>query len=146
MVMAAGRLEEAETTFRQALDVQTRVLAPGHRRIFIGRDALAEALIAQGKFSEGKELASSAWQHFRERYDDEHWRTARASAIFAGALIGESEFDAAEGLLTEALPRIAAGLGEDHPATIDTIRRLVALYEASGREDLATRYRRRLEE
>ena len=142
---AQGQLQAAEAILREGLQLQIMVSAPGHRRIFSAGEALADVLIKRGKLEEGKKLADDAWKDFESRYGEDHWRTARASSIYAAALIGEARFEPAIELLIAAVPRLESGLGDSNPATQAALSSLVTALERSNQSQEAVTYRARLE-
>ena len=66
---------------------------------------------------------------------------AFAECMLGEALVGQGRFDEAEPLLVAGYQRIAASVERPGFATLDTLNRVVALYDSWGRLDEAARYR-----
>jgi hypothetical protein len=70
-----------------------------------------------------------------------HWLIASSEGVLGGCLTALHRYREAERLLLRAHAAMSATLGETHERTVDTRRKLVALYETWGRPAKAEAFR-----
>ena len=109
-----GRFIEAETMFRQCLSL----LENGHsdHPKYLGH--LAMTLVAQGRYSEARELQQEVLDLHRRLLGDDHPKTLAAIHNLGGTLHDLGLYEQAEKLRREALNGWRQALGEEHPSTI----------------------------
>ncbi len=132
---------EAALMLEQAIPAMRRAYPDGH-------DHLADALKRMGAVHMGQdrlELAlpyfAEAYQMYRRIWDDAHPLVTEAAINYAWLLQTAERYAEAEALLLEFRDSYAASHGEQHFLTAMLVQRLVTLYEAWGREDLAAELR-----
>ena len=126
-------------------------------------DALAEftsSLLGSGKFSEAEPMARECVAIYEKRLPDD-WRTFDARSMLGGCLLGQKKYAEAEPLLLSGfegvkqredkinlryvLPRFWRFPADSKPWLKEALRRLVQLYEATGRPDQAAQWKQTLE-
>jgi tetratricopeptide (TPR) repeat protein len=126
-------------------------------------DALAEftsSLLGSGKFSEAEPMARECVAIYEKRLPDD-WRTFDARSMLGGCLLGQKKYAEAEPLLLSGfegvkqredkinlryvLPRFWRFPADSTPWLKESLRRLVQLYEATGRPDQAAEWKKTLE-
>ncbi len=65
-------------------------------------------------------------------------------SVLGAALTGLGRYDEAEPLLLQSYPDILEDRGPEHRRTREAARRIVALYDAWGKPDLAAEWRARV--
>jgi len=73
-----NRPHEAEKPLRQALEIRTRLLAPGNQLIASTQATLGEALVAQRRYSEAEPLLVESYQILKSTWGEQHPRTKEA--------------------------------------------------------------------
>jgi tetratricopeptide (TPR) repeat protein/tRNA A-37 threonylcarbamoyl transferase component Bud32 len=73
-----GRLQEAETRLRQALDIRTRLLPKGNLGIAKAEGALGECLTAQKRYAEAEPLLLDSYDGLRSRQGEKDPRVIEA--------------------------------------------------------------------
>jgi len=126
-------------------------------------NALAEftfALLGSGKYSEAEPTARECLAIYEKSLPDD-WRTFDARSMLGGSLLGQKKYAEAEPLLLSGYegvkqreaniisgnssPRFWHFHVDEKPWLKEAARRLVQLYEATGRSDQATEWRNKLE-
>ncbi|MCP4664266.1 MAG: tetratricopeptide repeat protein, partial [bacterium] len=137
---AQGHLEEAEDEFRAALEIQLSKLGKNHREVVVTKRNLAALLAAKGQPAAGERLAREALAIFRKTQVDGTWLIAYAESVLGACLTGLGRFPEAEGLLVGNYDPIRRVRGERSPYTRYVRDRIVELYEAWGKPELARQY------
>ncbi|MEM9056313.1 MAG: tetratricopeptide repeat-containing protein kinase family protein, partial [Pseudomonadota bacterium] len=138
-----GETAEAETAFREVLAWLTANVAADHPQRVLALLGYGSLLLGAERHAEAAPLLEAALAHRTARYGDGHLQVARAASLVGAVRTAQGRYDEAETLLQASL----AVLDERcfAPGCSDaTLERLVALYEAAGRPDDASRYRARL--
>jgi len=99
------------------------------------------ALNGMGNAAEAETLLRSAVKLRMESLPKGHFFTALTQSALGECLTGEGKFAEAEGLLVTAFHDLMASQGPDNPKTVQTRRRLAALYDRWNKPELAARYR-----
>jgi tRNA A-37 threonylcarbamoyl transferase component Bud32/tetratricopeptide (TPR) repeat protein len=126
-------------------------------------NALAEftfALLGSGKYSEAEPTARECLAIYEKSLPDD-WRTFDARSMLGGSLLGQKKYAEAEPLLLSGYegvkqreakiipgnssPRFWIFPAGSKPWLKKPLRRLVQLYEATGRPDQATQWKKTLE-
>jgi tetratricopeptide (TPR) repeat protein len=71
----SNRPQEAEKPLRQALEIRTRLLAPGNQLIASTQATLGEALLAQKRYSEAEPLLAASYKTFQSTAGEQDPRT-----------------------------------------------------------------------
>jgi tetratricopeptide (TPR) repeat protein len=146
---AAEKHTEAASAYEDVLAIQRRRLATddpgiastlaslGHTQLRLNRPAKAEPLL--------RECLS-----IRKKREPDRWNTFNAASLLGGALLEQGKHADAEALLVEGndgMERRAASIplaAKDR--LVESKERLVRLYEATGRQDKAAEWRKKLTE
>jgi tRNA A-37 threonylcarbamoyl transferase component Bud32/tetratricopeptide (TPR) repeat protein len=126
-------------------------------------NALAEftfALLGSGKYSEAEPTARECLAIYEKSLPDD-WRTFDAQSMLGGSLLGQKKYAEAEPLLLSGYEglkhredkivietlaaRFWARSADEKPWLQEPLRRLVRLYEETGRPDQAAEWKKKLE-
>jgi serine/threonine-protein kinase len=127
---------EATPLLVEALAMSERLEAPDAYRVAILRN-LAATEIDLGKFE-------SAERHARQALTlkvSPDWRLPDIQSVLGAALAGQGRFEEAEGLVLDGYVQLDHVQGADSYFTQQARRRLVELYDAWGKPELAAPYR-----
>lgn len=146
MYQALGRYPEAENLAAQALAGRRKALGPDHAETLDGSASLTLAWLAQGKFAESETLARQAVELDRRKRPDD-WRRFHAESLLGASLAGQKKFDEAQPLLIGGCEGMLARKEQMAVPDLDhldrALDRVVRLYEAWGRPELAADWRSR---
>ncbi len=135
-----GELEPAKVHLEEGLAIERRLAGDRtFKTAVLGRN-LAFVHAQLGEPSHCEELASRALAIFRELGAGER-RIADAQSVLGGCLADQRRFEAAEPLLLESHRALLASLGPEARQTLEARDRIIAAYEAWGREAEAERFR-----
>jgi len=107
-----GRYAEAESVYRDALQVQRRVLGPQHPDTLLTMDNLNNTLAEQGRYAEAERLCRETLDIRRRVLGPEHRDTATSKYELAGLL-------ARQGRPNEALAELRDAVDHGLPAGTD---------------------------
>lgn len=141
---AEGRLAEAETALREALEICREGLpadGPDRADILVG---LADVLAARAD-PRAAESAREGLEIRRRLLPPDHPEVAEAESVLGAALAVTGRFQEAESLLRRAHAALVARRGPRPRAARDAAARMAALYDTTGRADLARGFRARAE-
>jgi tetratricopeptide (TPR) repeat protein len=141
--LATGNASAAEARLLEALAVDDQGSREeiGWRRLH-----LAEALLAQGRLNEAHAEVSAAVADLEAAMPQGHWWIAQSRSVLGAVLTEMGRLDEAEDLLLDSFRTIDAVKQPGDIYAVDSLRRIVAFYEASGRPDEAASYRSLLDE
>ncbi|MCH8851051.1 MAG: serine/threonine protein kinase [Planctomycetes bacterium] len=144
------RLEQAdyagaEHFFRRALSIRRDNLPGDHPALASSLRVLGAALSKQSKAEEAEPLLRESLQICRLKFAVNHWRTAMAESSLASSLISLERYDEAESLLLHSYAILKKAKGEQANATEAARKRIVLLYDSTGRPEQAAEYRVLLE-
>jgi tetratricopeptide (TPR) repeat protein len=141
-----GRFEQAETLFRQALEIGRKTLGEDHPDYATRLNNLAGLLQATGHFEEAETLFGQALEIGRKTLGEDHPDYATRLNNLAGLLETTGRYEEAEPLCRQALEITRKTLGKDHPAYAIRLSSLAALLGATGRvEEAEPLFRQALE-
>ncbi len=126
------------------MDVRVRVSGEKHTDTLITKGNLARLYDAQGRFDDAERLYLDAVSGFRSLFPKGDWRTGAALYRYGAFLTGRGRYDQAEVELLESHKILEHARGADDRHSINTIRFLVELYEASNKETEAAVWRKKL--
>jgi tetratricopeptide (TPR) repeat protein len=149
------RLAEAESLQRDELAVWRNLLAREPRptaTLASSRiDAfsrLTRTLLAEEKYADAQSLAQE-WLATGGQESPNDWQTFNARGILGASLAGQKKFAEAERHLLAAykgLEQRAGSIPAEYKSRLsETVERIVHLYEASGRPEQASEWRKKLE-
>ena len=109
---------------------------------------LTRTLIAEAKFAEAESLAREGLA-FGEKNLPDDWQTFNARSLLGETLSGQKKVSEAEPLLLagyDGLKQREHSIPDEHkPRLSEAIQRIVRLYEATGRPELANQWRERMQ-
>ncbi len=138
-LMRAGAVATAELYFREASAID-RKLAPEGMGWPLVQSNLALTLNLQQRHQEAEGLARESAVRLEERLGRDDWRSAYAAGILGESLIGLGRFEEAEELLIPSCELMRRKMDQT-PHAPQAADRLIALYEAWGKDLEAERYR-----
>ncbi len=136
LLATTDQAEEARVLLEEGLAMQRRLGGDGGRATAVVKKNLAVALAAAGDFAACETLVGEALAVLRQP-----WRIAEATSVRGGCLAGQGRFVEAEPPLLASYRTLAGSDGVRARPIRQARRRLVAAYEAWGREEEADRYR-----
>jgi tetratricopeptide (TPR) repeat protein len=140
----AGRREEAREMLRASLDLHRRTLPEGHPNLAWPMTAYATLLVDLGEPGAAEPLLREAVGLRRAALPSGDWRTAASESELGYCLGVQGRYAEAEPLLLAAYDALKDNPGRRRE-TRRTLRRIVRLYEAWGRDEEAGRYQAVLE-
>ncbi len=136
-----GDYAAAEPFYRQALELRRKRLPEGHPDIALSLIGLGQLLTDRAIPQSAGLLLHEALEIRRKTLPSGDWRIAEAGSVFGGCLVALQRYDQAEPLLLESYTILKAKRGERNRLTQETVKRLVALYEAWGKPEKVAQYR-----
>jgi eukaryotic-like serine/threonine-protein kinase len=127
-----NRHSEAEKIYREALDVERRVLGPEHPDTLGTMNNLANTLQAEGHYAEAEKLERETLDDRRKVLGPEHPRTLSATNNLANTLRLEGRYTEAEKLSRETLEAQRRVLGPDQSGIEETILTLARTLSVEG--------------
>jgi tetratricopeptide (TPR) repeat protein len=141
-IKALGRYTEAETLYREALEIGRATLGEGHPDYATRLSNLANVLQAQGRHREAETLYRQSSQIERTTIGEGHPNYAIGLNNLALVVQAQGRYDEAEGLCREALEIDRATIGEGHPNFATHLNNLAGVVQAQGwYEEAETLYR-----
>lgn len=95
------------------------------------------ALLDLGRPREAEPLLRESLELRRAALPPGHWMIASSESVLGACLTAEGRYPEAEALLLRAHAGLETTRGRDHPRTAEARKRLVDLYQAWGRPNLA---------
>ncbi len=139
-----GHFESAAELSRQLLALRGGALPDSHPAIASALQTLGRCQDNLGRHDDaGRSLAESL--DLRRRYlGDDAWPVASSEGLLGEHFTLVRDFPRAEKLILDADAILTRRLGPDHARTVQNVRRMVALYEAWPRPELAAQARARI--
>jgi tetratricopeptide (TPR) repeat protein len=131
--LQAGRPEEAERLYRQALARHEEQAGPKAPATLASVHSLGAVLLARGRYAEAEKLLQRAMASRRERLGKGHPATLASMTSLATALSRQFRYAAAIPLYQEALRGQMAAQGRDAPATLLALSGLAIALRFDGR-------------
>ncbi len=142
-LLASGRpaeLAEAETLYREAVNVYLAERGPDHPDTLVLQRNLAATLISRGKLEEAEVMARDVAERSFRILPLDHWRIADARSVLGHSLLAQGRYAEAERLVVGSYPLICSVKGEDSRYEREAREHIVTLYRRWGKEKLAQRY------
>jgi tetratricopeptide (TPR) repeat protein len=146
----AGQFDKSETIYRDALEQVERKLGPYDLRTATVLAYLGQNLLKQNKHTDAEPLLRRCLI-VREAKQPNDWTTFNARSELGEALLGQKKFAEATPLLVEGYQGMKQRQDKIPPALrqirlIEALERLVRLYEATGENEKASGWRKKLDE
>jgi len=124
---------------------ETAKMGADHPDTLISRLALANQLAEDGALAEACQLSDGTTQSLAGVLGDDHWRVGVAYSLQGTCLLANGRLEESERALLHSYELLEAETGPRLSFKRQALRRLVQLYEQSGRNSDAQRYRGLLE-
>ena len=129
---------EAERLVQESLAIRRKTLGENSPQVAGTLTVEANILLAQRRYAEARKVAAQARGILAATLPADHWQVAMAMNAEGAALAGLGNYDKAESLLLESLPRLE---GSPLPGLEKTGRsRLARLYTEWGKPEKAGQY------
>jgi len=138
-----GRYNEAETPYRQALEMRKRMLGEGHPDTLMSVSNLALVLHYQSKYEEAEIMNRRALDGREKVLGLMHPSTLRSAAGLALTLQCLGKYEEAAGMNRRALFGRENVLGKEHPDTIASVHCLALVLADQGKYEEAEAMNRR---
>jgi len=149
LLQRQGKLAELEDLYRGRLQSTQKKLPVGDEESIRTLTEFSRILVAEEKFTAAEPLTREALS-LMENSMPEDWRTFSARSLVGDTLLGQKKYGAAEALLVsgyEGMKEREASIDElCRPYVKEALQRLVRLYQATGRPELAANLQRELKE
>ncbi len=144
LLLARGEVGQAEPLAREALATRKATLPADHQLILWSQVLLADVLGASGdaeSAAEAETLARDAIRVYTEQGRSDHWPAHEARSVLGASLASQGRFDEAEPMLLDGLEGLKNTQGLASRAVRNAVGRIIRLYDAWDRADLAAEYR-----
>ncbi len=145
--LGSDDLEDAEQWERQALDI--KCAAPSqHAPISVATTlcGLGRVLTEEGKLAEAEESLRECLTIRREALVGDNWLIAETESLLGDCLTKQGKYADAEPLVTRAFADVSPSGSSDHLRTIESLQRIVDLYDSWDKKEEAVRWSRQLEQ
>jgi tetratricopeptide (TPR) repeat protein len=133
LLVAQGKLGEAEKLFRSLIELRARVLGPEHPDTLDRRHRLIYVLNRQTKFAEAEAEARDVLRLREKTLGPEHIDTNISRYYLAAALMNRGKDAEAESLYHKIIPLLEKALGPEHPRTLSARLSLATALGAQGK-------------
>ena len=141
---ATDRLTEAEALYLRTWDGQRELFGNDHIHTLITMYNLGALYLKTERFEEAESMFADLVAGARRGLPEGHWYVGRFLATRARALTALERYEEAEAALLEAHGIYAAGFSDDHPRTLNVVKRLVDLYAVWRKPDEAAQWQARI--
>ncbi len=131
---------DAGDMFQRALDGRRTTLGSQDPRTVASMHFLGRVRFAQGRLADAEKLWREEIAIQSEDASAPRWKLADVRGRLGQCLTNLGKFEEAEGLLLDSHADLRDRLGDDHKLVKEAKQRVVDLYKATGREDLADRF------
>jgi serine/threonine protein kinase/Flp pilus assembly protein TadD len=136
-----GRRAEAEALYREALAIRRAGLKSDSPAIAESLAWLGKLLTEKRQLKQAEALLSEAVAIRSRAFKGDDWRLAEARSLLGGCYVAQKRFAEAEPLLIEGYAILERKRGSSYRRTLQARERLVQLYDAWGKRELAARHR-----
>jgi len=141
MLRDAGRYDEAIEYFWKALAVQDAIgIEARHPNRSFPTTGIADTYVSMRRYGDAEPIYRDMLELRRDAFGEAHRLTSEIKSALGGLLTETGGYEEAEALLLDAYGRFDDDRGATDPRTQTAAGRLAALYEATGRPELAARY------
>lgn len=136
--------DKAEALLRRNLESDRLVLGESHPNFLVSLSNFARFLADQGRFDEAIPAFEKSLAAHRTHMPKDFVGTGFTLLFFADCLRDNERWQDAERCYLEAIPIFESNFDEDHRMVIETMKSLVRLYEAWGKQEEAAAWRARM--
>jgi len=137
----AGRYEEAEPLYLEAIEFRRQVLGEDHPYAIDSLRGLGLLRAEQGRYEEAEKLLTESLERRRRVQGHEHVQTIHNMVRLGWVYTEQQRYGEAEELLIEAFKLSHRVLGPLDQITIESIGKIVDLYEAWDKPEKAKEWR-----
>lgn len=145
VTFARGNYAQAETEARQAVSVLEKTLPQGHRNLAPTYVSLGRALMKNDKLAEAEKYLRQGLEIHLRRSGSEDRSSAVAESSLGECLALQKRYAAAEPLLKHSYEILQTKLGSQDWTTVESLRRLITVYEKWNKPEAAASYRAKLQ-
>jgi serine/threonine-protein kinase len=135
-----GDYRKAKEEIERALGIQQRLLAPSHIDFARTWVVLGEILTRAGEPARGETYLRQALETRRHGLKASHWMMGEALGALGECLTFQRHYGEAEPLLIESHTNLNSSLTPQDPRTKEARQRLIVLYEAWKKPEMAARF------
>jgi serine/threonine protein kinase/Tfp pilus assembly protein PilF len=128
---------QAETLFREALEIERRVLGPDHPDTLVCMDRLAIVYNNEGKYEQAEALDSQVVERQRRVLGPEHPETLHSMMNLGGSYSNQGKYPQAEAIFSQTLEAQKRVQGPEHHLTVITMYDLADVYSHEGKREQA---------
>jgi serine/threonine-protein kinase len=136
---AQGNYRRAREEIDRAIEIQRKLLPDGHVDYGLSYTVLGKVLTRTNDLKGGEAYLRRGLAARTRALNPGHRWTAETQSALGENLTAQKRYGEAEMLLTESHNTLKAGLGQQDPRAQEARRRLVTLYEAWKKPELAAR-------
>ncbi|MEG3638354.1 tetratricopeptide repeat protein [Magnetococcus sp. PR-3] len=114
-LLLAGKVEKAQTLYKEADTIGTEVLGAGHPEVLSYQTVLADALAAKGSFIEAAKQYERITLRAQQQMGDGHLAALNPARSQATMLSNAGQYNEAVGLFRALCTRFDANFGVHHP-------------------------------
>lgn len=141
MLRDKGDYEKAEDLFLQSLAKRRKLLGDAHPEVGASLHDFALLLYLKGKCDEAEKTEREAIDTYLKSLKPDHWLIHQSRSDLGACLIKLKRYPEAEEQLLAGYAGLKAGRGAQHAQTQRAVGRLIELYEAWGKPQIADSYR-----
>jgi len=139
-----GRYEEAEPLYHEAIELRSQVLGEDHPYTIDSLRGLGLLRAEQQRYEEAEKLFAESLERRRRVQGHEHYRTIRDMVHLGWVYTEQQRYSEAETLLLDAFELSFRVLNPLDQITIESIGKIVELYEAWNKPEKAEEWRAKL--
>ncbi len=128
-----GRYQEAEQMYRQAFELEEKILGREHPDTLASISNLATILQYQGKYKEAEQMHQEVFELREKVLDEEHPDTLDSMNSLASVLRHQGRYKEAEQMCLKVFELREKVLGEEHPDTLFSMSNLASALRHQGK-------------
>jgi eukaryotic-like serine/threonine-protein kinase len=145
LLRARGDYEHAIDVHREILELDRRVLGPGHAEVGTDLKNLGVTLMEAGRLIEAESSFREALAIYGKALPKAHLQFPTTESLLGDCLTRMKRYDEAEPLVTSSYARISAQFDSTNARTEAARARVLRLYEAWGKPEKAKEWRAKQE-
>lgn len=135
---------ERQNKLAEALELFTDVVArqrqTAHDDLALGLVGLSRVLLKQGDYQKAEPLVREALKIRQATLPEGDWQLANAESLLGEVYVFQNNYQEAEPLLVKSYETIRDALGSEDLRTREALARVIRLYEAWNKAELARQY------
>ena len=134
----------AEQYATEAVKARRATLPDDHPELAGALSLLGRILVQAGQYDRGEPLILESLAISRRKLPTGHWQTIGNQVVLAHILVQQQRYDQAEALYLDSYSQFTETLGATNVRTVDSLQRIVDLYDAWSMPDKAAEWRAKL--